>query len=34
LMAAVATLNIIFTAVVMGLIDRIYGMEKLLVGKG
>ena len=34
LMAAVATLNILFTAVVMGLIDRIYGMEKLLVGKG
>ena len=34
LMAAVATLNILFTAIVMGLIDRIYGMEKLLVGKG
>ena len=34
LMHAVATLNILFTAIVMGLIDRIYGMEKLLVGKG
>jgi putative spermidine/putrescine transport system permease protein len=33
LMAAVAALNIAFTAIVMVLIDRIYGMEKLLVGK-
>ena len=34
LMAAVATVNIAFTAIVMVLIDRLYGMEKLLVGKG